>query len=445
MLFTTMLYQGHGFEKSSVAYDVRDVLDLQHMLHQHGGHELQVVTDGAFDIPCDIHQILMPVAICFLPNYLPKLWLWSSEFHDRIEDQLAFLDLDCVVLKDPAPLVKMAKDDDLRIWDWAKDERYNTSFFVLRKGCHNKVWWRRSEIEGAMRDASRWTGDQSFVGYVLGPDQPVYTLEDGVTPFRKQHYAPPRISKQHRVEKHRKVCAGAGEEPLIVPGLDFTPAPDATLVFFCGTHKPRTYADRVFWVRNALDKRDPSEKTDRERLAHLGKPCSQHKVLIKAIQENGWTRGAEIGVLRGKTFFAMLDACPDLTLYGVDQWKQLPFREDENAETYQAFDMEGFYQTVVTRCRDYPLRAHACRGDSVDMAATFREDTFDFVFIDGDHTEAGFERDLRAWAPKVQPGGVVFGHDYSWPTVQRVLNKLAPKWQRHDHEVWSIPREGVMV
>jgi predicted O-methyltransferase YrrM len=295
---------------------------------------------------------------------------------------------------------------------------------------------------------ARWTGDQSFVGYVLGPGMPTFTEGDGVTHFRASWCDVSSTlrnqGKQYRrEEKYRRVCAGHGETPR--PELPPSTAPDYSLIFFCGPAKPRTFIDQVFWIRAALDQRPASEKSDRERLAHLGKPCSQHKVLTYAVKAFGWTRGAEIGVLRGKTFFALLDACPDLAMIGVDQWRQLPFREDENAETYQAFDMEGFYESVRERCRSYGDRAHILRGDSVDMAASLEDGSLDFVFIDGDHTEPGFRRDLLAWAPKVKADGVVFGHDYSWPTVQRVLDELAPKWTAHTDEVWSCPRGGVMV
>jgi hypothetical protein len=447
-----MLYRGHSFDKPAVSYDVQDVLDLQHMLKQHGGHTLQCVTDGTFDLPPDIETVIMPEDVRNMPNYLPKLWLWSAEFHaQQTGRQIVYLDLDCIILKDPAKIV--SDGDDLRIWDWAKDEMYNTSFFVLRAGHHPEVWDRRSQIAHARSTMtgppgaqSRWTGDQSFVGYVLGPKMPTFTMADGVQPFRASIHAPVTLSRQRvqrlqRNEKHRRVCAGHGEIPLAPIGP--TTAPDATLLFFCGPAKPRHFIDRVFWIKAALDTRPGAEKTDRERLHHLGKQCSQHKVLTAAVKLNGWTCGAEIGVLKGKTFFALLDACPDLTMFGVDQWKCLPFREDENAETYQAFDMEGFYEHVLERSRSYGDRAHILRGDSVAMADTIEDGSLDFVFIDGDHTEAGCRRDILAWAPKVKPTGGVFGHDYSWPTVKRVLDELVPAWAGHSDEVWFSPKRKI--
>lgn len=35
----------------------------------------------------------------------------------------------------------------------------------------------------------------------------------------------------------------------------------------------------------------------------------------------------------------------------------------------------------------------------------------DFIFIDGDHSEAGLQGDWRAWSPLIEPGGIVALHD----------------------------------
>ena len=191
--------------------------------------------------------------------------------------------------------------------------------------------------------------------------------------------------------------------------------------------------------------RHPSEMSDRERVGHLGRPTNAHLVLIKFIQEHGWKKGAEIGVLRGKTFFALLDACPELVLIGVDQWKVLPYREAECAETYQGYPMDELNRSVTNRAKTYGGRAKVLCGGSDYVARFIKNGSLDFVFIDADHTEAGFRRDLLAWTPKVRAGGTVLGHDWGWPTVRRVLDELCPGWQAHDEEVWSIPQAKVRL
>ena len=66
-------------------------------------------------------------------------------------------------------------------------------------------------------------------------------------------------------------------------------------------------------------------------------------------------------------------------------------------------------------------------GDSAASADRFEDGSVDFCFIDAAHDYESVRRDICAWLPKIRPGGVIAGHDYPWPEVQRaVLEFLAP-------------------
>jgi predicted O-methyltransferase YrrM len=54
-------------------------------------------------------------------------------------------------------------------------------------------------------------------------------------------------------------------------------------------------------------------------------------------------------------------------------------------------------------------------------AAAHDHEPVDFVFIDGDHSEAGLLADWRAWSPLVEPGGIVALHD-SRSTPERAID-----------------------
>jgi len=184
---------------------------------------------------------------------------------------------------------------------------------------------------------------------------------------------------------------------------------------------------------------------DRERLAQLSRSTRPRSVLIEMAQARGWLRGAEIGVMSGATLFRVLDACPALMMYGVDQWRKLPLRDDECAETYAHRDMSRLAAQVAARARSYGERCTILRGDSVAMAKHVEDDSLDFVFIDADHTEQGCERDIRSWTPKVRPGGMLLGHDHDWPTVRRVIDRLCPGWRDFGEAVWGIGKAGVRL
>lgn len=180
------------------------------------------------------------------------------------------------------------------------------------------------------------------------------------------------------------------------------------------------------------------EMSDKKRLAHLVKSTNQRAVLIGLVQKHGWTKGAEIGVLKGKTLFSLLDACPYLFMIGVDQWKRLPLRSDENAETYADFDMPNIGRKVQQTALQYGKRCQILNGDSVSCAAEVENASLDFVFIDADHTEAGVRRDIAAWRQKVRAGGMLLGHDVYWPTVRRAIDDLCPGWKAYGEEVWGV-------
>lgn len=92
--------------------------------------------------------------------------------------------------------------------------------------------------------------------------------------------------------------------------------------------------------------------------------------------------------------------------------------------------------------------AHAAilqRGDGVESAVLFDDQSLDMVFIDSDHSYEGMVRHLEAWPSKVKSGGIVAGHDYdpsAWPGVFRAVNEWCArrghKLLRPTSTVWEV-------
>jgi hypothetical protein len=190
------------------------------MLKRHGGHELIVVHDGNFAIPTCIWQAQMPAHVAALPDYLPKLWAWSPEFHEIVGERFASIDLDVVLLGDVSPLLKGT--EPVRLWDSARHEPYNTSLFALEPGFGHEVWTKYlpESLSSARDRAVYWTGDQSWVAHVLGPGMPTFGERDGVFRYR---------ASPHRV----------------------SPPAGALAMFFCGPMCPLTERENSEWVRQA--------------------------------------------------------------------------------------------------------------------------------------------------------------------------------------------------
>lgn len=136
-------------------------------------------------------------------------------------------------------------------------------------------------------------------------------------------------------------------------------------------------------------------------------------------------------MLTAKTSTPLLRERPLLTLYLVDTWAPPPpgssyaqQREDANAQK-SARDHEDAYQLARRRVAFAGGRAIFLRMDSVAAAGYINDGALDFVFIDGDHSRAGVERDIAAWLPKVRPGGLMAGHDFDHPLFPGVAQAVA--------------------
>lgn len=66
---------------------------------------------------------------------------------------------------------------------------------------------------------------------------------------------------------------------------------------------------------------------------------------------------------------------------------------------------------------------------SVVAAADFEDESLDFVLIDAGHDYDNVRADVRAWLPKVKPGGVIAGDDLDWPGVLIGVAETIPRGQ----------------
>jgi predicted O-methyltransferase YrrM len=119
--------------------------------------------------------------------------------------------------------------------------------------------------------------------------------------------------------------------------------------------------------------------------------------LPKFLAEQGYTYGAEIGVLRGRFSEMLFNGIPGLKLVCVDSWKNIPHHK---AIGDAAKDLLSKYNTVV-------MHMH-----SMDAARHIDNESLDFVYIDANHRYHSVMDDLTEWTKKVKLGGIVCGDDY---------------------------------
>jgi len=163
----------------------------------------------------------------------------------------------------------------------------------------------------------------------------------------------------------------------------------------------------------------PARVRDDVRLRALGvglgliPPRTMHsaedaRVLLAAAE--GASRVVEIGVYEGSSALALLGALgPRAELHLVD-----PFGRHADALPRGWGASERATRRLVERSRrrlgaSAPA-VHWHVALSHELAARW-SGAVDLVFIDGDHSEAGCERDWQDWSRLVAPGGRVVLHD----------------------------------
>jgi len=133
---------------------------------------------------------------------------------------------------------------------------------------------------------------------------------------------------------------------------------------------------------------------------------------------------AELGVRKGDFTTMLLSKWAGATHYvQVDVWAPLENYVDkanvkQSAQNNYRRQASKHLQDMVGK-RGGDLKGTQCRNFTTACARNFPDSYFAFVYVDARHDYLGVMHDLGAWWPKVRPGGVMAGHDYSWTTEPR--------------------------
>ena len=107
-------------------------------------------------------------------------------------------------------------------------------------------------------------------------------------------------------------------------------------------------------------------------------PDSSRDALPEFFMQLGFKTGVEIGVDEGEYTESFAKA--GLIIYGVDPWKVY---EDYNNRENQP-ELDSKYDHTRIRLAPYP-NGNIIRKTSMDALADFKDNSLDFVYIDGNH------------------------------------------------------------
>jgi hypothetical protein len=74
--------------------------------------------------------------------------------------------------------------------------------------------------------------------------------------------------------------------------------------------------------------------------------------------------------------------------------------------------------------------------DAIKCADRFPDEFFDLVFLDDDHNFEHVKKEIDAWLPKVVPGGILGGHDYTHDPVRLAVEETCGAKESCSKESW---------
>ena len=153
----------------------------------------------------------------------------------------------------------------------------------------------------------------------------------------------------------------------------------------------------------------------------------------------------EIGSWKGKSSAYMAveiaNSNKNIDFYCVDTW-------EGSIEHKNNTEISMLYDIFLNNMKSIESYYTPLKMKSLDAVSKFEDSSLDFVFIDGSHEYEDVKEDIKAWLPKIKPGGVLAGHDYyvdgpDWkPGVKRAVNEELTGFETAEKcWIYTVPSE----
>lgn len=152
-----------------------------------------------------------------------------------------------------------------------------------------------------------------------------------------------------------------------------------------------------------------------------------YKLAVKSSPEKAIF--VEIGSLVGKSTCCLgqlvKESQKDIKIFAVDTFegseehemiiKELEDNSTSFLELFGIFTSACNVNDIIT-----PIQ-----GKSLDVVSQFEDESIDFIFVDASHDYENVLADITAWYPKLKPGGLIAGDDYTdcWFGVIKAVNE----------------------
>jgi hypothetical protein len=84
----------------------------------------------------------------------------------------------------------------------------------------------------------------------------------------------------------------------------------------------------------------------------------------------------------------------------------------------------GLYNEFIKNIEPVKSVINPIRMTSIEASKLYKDNSLDFVFIDGAHDYFNVKQDIEHWLPKVKSGGYIAGDDYVWPPINMAVKEI---------------------
>ena len=119
----------------------------------------------------------------------------------------------------------------------------------------------------------------------------------------------------------------------------------------------------------------------------------------------------EIGVFRGDFLDYLVSECNYCSIDVVDLFEGIAHSGDADGNNVQYYDVGRSYLELTEKYKDIDnIRVN--KSNSITFLQNQQDNTYDIIYIDGDHSYEGVKNDLINGYNKIKKGGYIMGHDY---------------------------------
>lgn len=140
-------------------------------------------------------------------------------------------------------------------------------------------------------------------------------------------------------------------------------------------------------------------------------------VLSNKLDKTDYTM-IEIGSYMGESTMMFASTGLFSTIYSID-----PLDGYEEFNEMHNYSWELIRDEFTKNTKYFDNIVHL-QDFSYNVVNKFENDSIDFIYIDGSHSEENVRRDLELYLPKLKKNGIIAGHDYLeivWPDLVKVV------------------------